>query len=390
MHNLVKYNQSWEFHNGFSSGLAAQFTAGETVALPHNAVDLPYNYFDEADYQKQFTYQKNIDWEASFEGKEVSLIFDGAMADSVVYLNGELIASHADGYTAFEVRLTGKLKPGENLISVKIDGTENPDIPPFGDRIDYLTYAGIYRDVWLKVVDNISIANIKIETADELTDSKSVSVRCDVYNPQDLPIDGTVIVKLLDDDGQQIAQGETAIHGSSAWVKFKNLTDLELWDIDSPTLYQTHLTLSDGACSDEVTDSFGFRTAEFTVEGFLLNGRPLKIIGLNRHQSFPYAGYAMGKAAQEKDADIMKNMLKCNLVRTSHYPQSKHFMQHCDRIGLLVFEEIPGWQHIGDEGWKQISVDNVKRMIERDWNHPSIILWGVRINESGDDHDFYT
>jgi beta-galactosidase len=82
--------------------------------------------------------------------------------------------------------------------------------------------------------------------------------------------------------------------------------------------------------------------------------------------------------------------LKCNIVRTSHYPQSRHFLDRCDEIGLLVLEEIPGWQHIGDEAWKTISVDNVRRMIRRDWNHPSIILWGVRINESKDDHDFYT
>jgi beta-galactosidase len=82
--------------------------------------------------------------------------------------------------------------------------------------------------------------------------------------------------------------------------------------------------------------------------------------------------------------------LKCNLVRTSHYPQSPYFLDHCDRIGLLVLEEIPGWQHIGGERWQQEAIANVRRMIERDWNHPSIILWGVRINESRDAHDFYT
>ena len=390
MNNLVKYNQSWTFHQGFNDQWVTSFVAGEDVTLPHNAVDLPYNYFDEADYQKPFTYQKIIVWDAAFDGKEISLIFDGAMADSVVYLNGEEIGAHADGYTPFEMRLTGKLNQGENLLTVKIDGSENPDIPPFGDRIDYLTYAGIYRDVWLKVVDPISIGNIKIETAHELTDSKSLSVRCDVYNPQKLAVSGIVSAKLLDMDDDLIAQVEGEISSDSATLSFSDLADLSLWDVDNPTLYKLQVTLKSGDHHDVVSDEFGFRTAEFKPEGFFLNGRLLKIIGLNRHQSFPYAGYAMGKAAQEKDADIMKNMLKCNLVRTSHYPQSKYFMQHCDRIGLLVFEEIPGWQHIGDEGWKQISVDNVQRMIERDWNHPSIILWGVRINESADDHDFYT
>jgi beta-galactosidase len=105
-----------------------------------------------------------------------------------------------------------------------------------------------------------------------------------------------------------------------------------------------------------LTTQFGFRTAEFTPEGFLLNGKPLKLRGLNRHQSFPYVGYAAGRSAQERDADIMKSVLKCNMVRTSHYPQSKWFLDRCDRIGLLVFEEIPGWQHIGDQEWQQESI----------------------------------
>ncbi|HEY9012868.1 MAG TPA: glycoside hydrolase family 2 TIM barrel-domain containing protein, partial [Devosia sp.] len=138
-----------------------------------------------------------------------------------------------------------------------------------------------------------------------------------------------------------------------------------------------------------LSTSFGFRTVEFTTEGFLLNGKPLKLRGLNRHQSFPYSGYALGRAAQERDAEILKHELHLNIVRTSHYPQSTWFLDHCDRIGLLVFEEIPGWQHIGGEGWKAESVENVRRMITRDWNHPSIIIWGVRINESQDDHEFY-
>ena len=140
---------------------------------------------------------------------------------------------------------------------------------------------------------------------------------------------------------------------------------------------------------DEVSRTIGFREAQFTDHGFELNGKVIKLRGLDRHQTFPFAGQAMPGRVQRRDAHILRHKLRCNIVRTSHYPQSRHFLDACDEIGLLVLEEIPGWQHIGDEPWKLISIDNVSRMIRRDWNHPSIILWGVRINESKDDHSFY-
>ena len=368
---------------------ASPMPARKPVSLPHNAVELPFNYFDETSYHRAFTYQKVLAWRREFHGREVSLVFDAAMADAVLYLNGEEIIAHKDGYTPFEARLTEKLREGDNLITVKIDGSENPEIPPFGGRIDYLTYAGIYRDVWLKVTDTVSIANLKIETRDALSETKSVSIRCDLANPQGVAFTGTITALLKDANGKVLAEVAGESRGESVTLEIKGLQGLSLWDIDSPVLYEVETQLRSDRGSDRLSSRFGFRTAEFTTEGFKLNGRPLKIRGLNRHQAFPYVGYAMGRTAQERDAELLKNTLHCNLVRTSHYPQSKWFLDHCDRIGLLVFEEIPGWQHIGGDSWKQEAIKNVRRMIERDWNHPSIIIWGVRINESQDSHDFY-
>ena len=389
MRSVVAFNESWTFREGFSPADAGRPQEGQIVTLPHNAVELPFNYFDEKSYQRAFTYQKILNWSDDFAGREVSLIFDAAMADAVVYLNGEEIVAHKDGYTPFEARLTGRLKHGENLLTVKIDGSENPEIPPFGGRIDYLTYAGIYRDVWLKLAAPVSIANIKVETGSVLADLKSATVRCDFANPQNLAFKGTVAVILRTADGTVLASAQAETSGGSVTVAFDRLADISLWDLDNPALYAAEVELATDHGSDSLTATFGFRVATFTAEGFLLNGRKLKLRGLNRHQAFPYAGYAMGRSAQERDAEIMKQTLKCNIVRTSHYPQSKWFLEHCDRIGLLVFEEIPGWQHIGGKEWQQESIRNVRRMIERDWNHPSIIIWGVRINESQDSHDFY-
>lgn len=128
---------------------------------------------------------------------------------------------------------------------------------------------------------------------------------------------------------------------------------------------------------------------EFKADGFYLNGEKTFLRGLNRHQSIPYAGYAVTESLQREDARILKQELQCNAVRTSHYPQSQHFIDECDRLGLLVFTEIPGWQHIGDEDWKQQACKNTEEMVLQYRNHPSIILWGVRINESVDDNKFY-
>ncbi|MBX5000282.1 glycoside hydrolase family 2 protein [Rhizobium lentis] len=389
MRSVVSFNEGWGFHEGFGQRLLESFDAAKPVSLPHTAVELPFNYFDEKSYQRAFTYQKVLRWLPEFEGREVSLIFDAAMADSVVYLNGEEISAHKDGYTPFTARLTGKLLKGENLVTVKIDGSENPAIPPFGGRIDYLTYAGIYRDVWLKVTDPVSIGNLKIETSDVLAPEKSATIRVDIANPERRSFSATVTATLRQADGTAIATAATETIGDRATLSFGGLTGITLWDITNPTLYEVNVELRTEHGSDRLSTRFGFRTAEFTPEGFLLNGKPLKLRGLNRHQAFPYVGYAAGRSAQERDADIMKTVLKCNIVRTSHYPQSKWFLDRCDAIGLLVFEEIPGWQHIGDADWQKESIENVRRMIERDWNHPSIIIWGVRINESQDSHDFY-
>ena len=390
MRIVTNINQGWTFHEGFSDHLKSSAVAGQSVTLPHNAVDMPFNYFDEKCFQRAFTYQKIIKNNADFTGKEVSIVFDGAMADSVVYLNGQEIVAHKDGYTPFIARLTGLLKDVDNLISVKIDGSENPEIPPFGGQIDYLTYAGIYRDVWLKVTDPVSIGNVKIEAGHVLEAEKSLSVRCDIANPENRALSGTVAVTLKDKSGAVIATGSAAVSGASVTVNLSGLKGIDLWDVQNPNLYDVVVDLNTPDGSDSVTTAFGFRTTQFTADGFLLNGKPLKIRGLNRHQAWPYVGYAMGRTAQERDAEMMKHTLKCNLVRTSHYPQSKWFLDHCDRIGLMVFEEIPGWQHIGGNAWKQEAIRNVRRMIERDWNHASIVIWGVRINESQDSHDFYT
>jgi beta-galactosidase len=167
------------------------------------------------------------------------------------------------------------------------------------------------------------------------------------------------------------------------------VSEAELWSLDDPNLYELSMTLRNGESEDTFVTRFGFRDAVFKADGFYLNGEKIKLRGLNRHQCWPYVGYAMPKSMQRMDADILKNELGLNAVRTSHYPQSHHFIDRCDELGLLVFTEIPGWQNIGDDAWKEQAVINTREMVSQYRNHPSIILWGVRINESVDCDELY-
>lgn len=187
-----------------------------------------------------------------------------------------------------------------------------------------------------------------------------------------------------------IADNEGKIVWSGGAGKI-NVPDAKPWNTENPYMYRctVRLLTAEGAELDKQETTFGFRTAEFKADGFYLNGRKTFLKGLNRHQSFPYIGYAAPEALQREDARILKHELSCNAVRTSHYPQSQHFIDECDRLGLLVFTELPGWQHIGGDEWKNQACENLREMIMQYRNHPSIVLWGVRINESMDDDEFY-
>jgi len=277
-----------------------------------------------------------------------------------------------------------------------VDSRERADIPPFGYQIDYLTFGGIYREVALRIVPNTFIENIFAKPKDVLSEHPSLDVECYLQHTEGSREPLTLEIELRDGD-QRMAKATQRVAASEAGrdpvghtVRLENLGAIKLWDLSDPKLYSVHVRLlKETQLLDQDSRRTGFREASFTDHGFELNGKVIKLRGLDHHQTFPFVGQAMPGRAQRSDARILRKTLKCNIVRTSHYPQSRHFLDACDEMGLLVLEEIPGWQHIGDETWKLISIDNVSRMIRRDWNRPSIILWGVRINESKDDHDFY-
>ncbi len=397
---VLPMNRNWRYSRKFVEGGHAKElddSGFERVVIPHTNVSLPWHSFDEKTYEFISLYRRRFKLPPSARGKHVFVDFEGAMTASTVWINGVRLGEYKGGYTPFSFELTPHLDfDGENVLAVDLDSTERPDIPPFGYEIDYLTFGGIYREVSLRIVPAAFIENIFVRPKDVLTASPGLDVDCFIQYLEAARDALTVEVELL--DGERVIAkasqplpppGPTNEPGAHT-VHLAGLSGIRLWDLEKRNLYSVRVRLRRGnQVLDEDSRRFGFREAQFTDHGFELNGKVIKLRGLDRHQTFPFAGQAMPGRVQRRDAQILRGQLKCNIVRTSHYPQSRHFLDACDELGLLVLEEIPGWQHIGDEPWKQISIDNVRRMIRRDWNHPAIVLWGVRINESLDDHDFY-
>jgi beta-galactosidase len=369
------------------------------VTVPHTNIRLPWHSFDEKTYEFVSIYRRRFRLPAGARGRRVFVDFEGVMTASTVWLNGTKLGEYKGGFTPFSFELTQHVDwVGENVLAVEVDSTERADIPPFGYEIDYLTFGGIYREVQLRLVSPTFIENIFAQPKDVLSGSPSLDVHCFMqFDEVTGGEDSQSVLEAALYDGQRLvakATQELPVGGRgivNQTLHLENLGAIELWSLKTPKLYRVEVRLLHG---NRVLDSderrIGFREAKFTPQGFSLNGTVVKLRGLDRHQTFPWVGQAMPGRVQRQDAVILRKNLKCNIVRTSHYPQSRHFLDACDEIGLLVLEEIPGWQHIGDQGWKDLAVDNVGRMIKRDWNHPSVILWGVRINESKDDHDFFT
>ena len=352
----IYLNNGWYFNDTYHTGMEKigyNYDQDKPVRIPHTVAETPLHYFDEHEYQKISAYFKTFNVPASWMDKDIFLTFEGVAHSCVVYINGKVAGEHFCGYTALTLNIRELVDFGhDNLIMVEVkDPIHIEDAYVSGDmdgkiRLD-LTATAASAGKKLKV----SIGGVELGV-------------------EDLPAEAKEPIRL---------------------VREYAVSNPLLWSPEVPNLYTLKMTLEDefGVVSNEKEVRFGFRTAVFKEDGFYLNGEKYKIRGLNRHQSYPYVGYAMPKDPQRNDVYILKKELGLNAVRTSHYPQSHHFLQACDEMGLLVFTEIPGWQHIGDESWKLKAIKNTEDMVLQYRNHTSIILWGVRINESVDDDDFY-
>lgn len=413
MKRVIPFSTGWFFHLSPEEGIPPVYSK---IDLPHNLVELPFNHFNEKSLAVRGVYEKEFLTPEIPQGGSAYLDFEGVAVSCEIWLNGQKLGEHKGLFTPFSVDITEALVPeGQNRLMVMVSAKEDPDIPPFGGVVDYIVPGGIYRAVWMRIYDSAWIRNIHarpfLHSADGSDGKAGLDVELELYGSLSnrhrvearLAMAGAICAEVQAQVQAPPGSG-TEFSGNSEKahllkLRFPPLEGIKPWDIDSPNIYSLEISLlgqegqaegKESPCLDRVSERIGFRSAVFTPEGFFLNGRRRFLRGLNRHQLWPYQGYAMGKDPQRRDAEILARDLGVLLVRTSHYPQSRHFLDACDKLGLLVFTEMPGWQHIGGDIWKKQALDDLESLMIRDRNHPSIVLWGVRINESQDDGDFYT
>ncbi|HLK73343.1 MAG TPA: glycoside hydrolase family 2 TIM barrel-domain containing protein [Streptosporangiaceae bacterium] len=400
----IAFNTGWRFGAAADGSSLPGFddSAFATVTLPHTVAPLSWQNWDPASWEQVWTYRKHFDAPSATSGMRVFLDFGAVMTRATVTLNGSEVADHLGGYLPFSAEITAALKPTGNVLAVQVDSTFNLDVPPdrpapaVSTSVDFWQPGGIYRDVRLRIVPRVFLADVFAKPVNVL-DAAARQVVAEVTVDAAAVCGRTVgVAAVLLDGTRTLAAGQApvAITGpgtTTAAVTLSGLSDITLWDIGSPKLYDVVATLLvDGGPVHDYRVRIGFREAAFTPGGFYLNGRQVKLFGVNRHQFFPFAGGAMPGRVQAADARIIRDELNCNMVRCSHYPQSEAFLDACDEIGLMVWEEAPGWGYLGDAPWLALAGRDIADMIVRDRNHPSIIIWGARLNETPGDTAFYT
>jgi beta-galactosidase len=393
------FNQAWLFGGAYVTGAEApgySESGFENVTLPHTVTPLSWGDWDHSAWENVWIYRRHINQAAVGTGR-VFVDFQGVMTSATVYLGGNQIAQHQGGYLPWTVELTPQLASGDNVLAVVVDARWL-DVPPDGNTngassVDYLQPGGVYRDAALRIVPSVFTSDVFAKPTNVLSASPGVDVQVtiDAGHVPSAPV--TLTAAVLDGTNQLASASKTVSVSQTgqtvSTIAITGLGGVTLWSPDSPKLYTVSVRLDADGVTHDFTVRIGFREAIFKTDGFYLNGQRLEIFGLNRHQLFPYTGMAASERLQRRDAELLRNDLNCNMVRCSHYPQSPYFLDACDELGLMVWEEPPGWQYLGDSAFQAIVIENVRDMVIRDRNRPSVIVWATRLNETANNTSLY-
>jgi beta-galactosidase len=371
------------------------------VHLPHCVVPLSWWRWDPASWGRRWVYRTRLEPPRDPGTPRSVLRFEGVLTGATLFLDGRSIGEHVGGYVPFECELTGLLGPGGSVLAVVVDcrwGIDAPPGPPMPSRpesIDFYQPGGIHREVTLQHRPPLYVTEVFARPLNVLSPSPRLRVTgvIDAARRGDAV---AVTVGLSRAGGKCLGQASVAVRvpGRGRYpfgLTLEGLDGVSLWRLDEPVLHEVRVDLAVGdrvLCTEKVR--VGFREVRFAGDGFFLNEERVALFGLNRHHWFPYAGAAMPDRAHRRDAQILKHELNCTIVRCSHYPQSTAFLDACDELGLLVWEEAPGWNYIGGPVWRRRLLRDVEAMVRRDRNHPAIVIWGTRLNETSNDVDLYS
>lgn len=411
---VYSMNPGWRMHKGaVDSAWLNGFddSKWQEVSLPNGIEYLPVEASGCINYQGEVWYRKHFVAPDSLSNKQLMLYFEAIMGQSEVWINGTSVAKHYGGFLPVAAEISKLIEFGkENIICVKADNSNNPLYPPGKEQemLDFCYFGGIYRDCWLVAHNNIYITDPNLENQvsggglfvsfDKVsTDSATIVLKSHLRNMQLQKTELILEYELQDKEGKMVAfinekvimPQDTALHVNS----YVSIADPHLWSPESPYLYNLYVRVraKDGTILDGYRRRVGIRSIEFKGQnGFYLNGKPYegKLIGANRHQDYAVVGNSLSNSTHWRDAKKLRDA-GLKVIRNAHYPQDPAFMDSCDELGLFVIVNTPGWQF-----WNQDPIfaervySDIRSMVRRDRNHPSVWIWEPILNETWYPADF--
>lgn len=398
-------NPSWLFHKGAvaqSNAHSATFDDSKwrAVNLPNGLELLPLEASGGVNYRGEAWYRKHFTVPSALKDKRLVLYFEAVMGRSKIWVNDSLVTEHFGGFTPISLDVTKFIKAeGDNVIAVMADNSDDPIYPPGKPQavLDFCYFGGIYRDVWLvgtskeiyitdpNMVDKTAGGGIFASYSGVSEQKATVTLKLDIASNKK-SANGTIQYELIAPDGK------TAATASQKLKKGENTTNIALtkpalWSPQAPNLYTLNVRVKNakGELVDGFAQRLGVRSIDFSFrQGLILNGKPYprKLIGANRHQDFAVVGNALSNSLHWRDAQKLK-LAGMEVIRNAHYPQDPAFMDACDELGLFVIVNTPGWQFWNEAPiFEQRVYADIRTMVRRDRNHPSVLMWEPILNET--------
>ncbi len=380
---IVNINSSWQYleNNTEILGELKNIDGWEDINLPHtwnqwDAVDNTPGYRRDASW-----YQKNI-FIKDYENAHYYLKLESANITSDIYINGKKVSQHIGGYIGFEIDITPFIDLGnQNTISIRVDNSYNPDVIP-SQKADFFIYGGITRDVWLKIVPEVNIANVHISAPEISENEVSTQLKIDIRNPHSPDKEFKVRGRVIDPQTDRVVSEKTIKYAdllNDQSLLLPAIQDPVLWSPKNPKLYNVVTQILDGdKVIDQTTIPFGYRWFNFEDNGaFFLNGERLLLRGTHRHEEHAGYGAAMPNHLHRKDIEQIKE-IGANFLRLGHYPQDPEIYKACNELGIIVWDELPWCRGgLGGDTWKNNTEKLLKEQIHQNYNHPSILFWSL-------------